>query len=253
MKNIFYLGLLMTLIFATWHFEEIGGLKKKAIKKKEASLFDPGELGDIRAIETKAARIEKGGDGKFRTARYHLDVDRERLQSFLSILGGVQIIRRLERNDWQGKLTDFFPPKKLQFKFEFENATLVYTIGNKLDFAQTFYMMIERGSDKQVLIVNDTAPSKMVQEKAIAYKSTEKYRRFVSMNFLKDDFFHDLRIFRDDFNRNSSRFETARISSFRTPKFFVNMKRHTTNPLALKFHIRYLQGTMIGDILPKFS
>jgi hypothetical protein len=107
-----------------------------------------------------------------------------------------------------------------------------FSLGKKLPYDQTFYMEVEKGGKKQIVIASDESPDPGVYQSDKDYQRSEaKYKRLQMIFMLTNLYFYDTRIFKDMYSDTEKiHFSEMAISTFRNKKFKINFKETKTIP-----------------------
>jgi hypothetical protein len=232
MKRIISLALILSgLAFYAYQTEELGGIAKKESDLKKHKMIDSENLGDMKKIMTSSFEINREGE-HFITKNGEL-VDSFRLQKFLDILGSMRVRRYLGIEDYSAaKREYFFDKDALTLTFEFENGVILFRLGRKLDFDQSFYMEVTQDGLTKQVVAFDSSPNEGTYAKANFHKNPEKYLRFKTMLSLKDNFFIDTHLFQKEFRSKQIAWKSLSLSNLRNKAFSIDLVAQTTTPKA---------------------
>ena len=95
-------------------------------------------------------------------------------QEFLREFDSIAIKKRLPLDIVRKHL---FPSEKLSMNFVFERGKVSVTLGNKLDFAHSFYLQIDTPAGTSVVVADDSASAKGAYLARESHRHDLKYRR----------------------------------------------------------------------------
>ena len=231
-KNLALFLVLVLALLGTYIFEEKSNRTAEAEHAKKTQLLDTEKLGDIQAIEGIKLNFEKRGDHFF-AKDTNLQLSQPRLDELFQILAGLKVKTFLNQAEVAKVGINFYiPDPTMKMTFRFEKGDLTFTLGKKLDFDQTFYMQITRGTDSQVVIVNDESPDPSVYQSDEEYrKSDAKYKRLEVVFLLTNKYFYDTRVFRDfKYTDERINFKNISIATFRNRKYAIDFEKSVTIP-----------------------
>jgi|GEM_PF-3938741 hypothetical protein len=232
-KNLTLLGILISLLVATYYIYEVGEQQDKIQKVQEKQLFKPNELGTMLSMSNVVVELESKGK-HFYTRSPRLLVDDRKLDSFFNILSGVRAMRILKEEDLSEKRQKLMFPEgdKYKLSFEFEKGKLIFVFGEKLKFDQTFYLKVTwkprkgEGSVRTV-IAEDVSAAKGMYNKESYHLSDRKYKRLLTMLYLDAEFFYETRPF---YNKTEMQLKRLAYLSQKQRPFTLNFLDSMTTP-----------------------
>ena len=231
-KNISLFLLLVVALSLTYWFEERGREKNEIIDTQTHSILDANDLGNLKSV--KGLKIDFEVVGKSYFARENrLPLSQARLDEFFKILSGLRVKTFLRDEDVKKVGRSFYVEDEgLKMTFSFERGEMSFTLGKKLPYDQTFYMEVEKGGKKQIVIASDESPDPGVYQSDKDYQRSEaKYKRLQMIFMLTNLYFYDTRIFKDMYSDSEKiHFSEVAISTFRNKKFKLNFKETKTVP-----------------------
>ncbi len=232
MKRILFLTLIFAgLAFYTYQSEELGGIAEKESELKKHKMIDAENLGDMRKISTTSFKLIRE-DEFFMTGSGEL-VDGFRLQKFLDILGRMRVRRYLGPEEYNlEKRKYFFDKEALTLTFEFDKGEIVFRLGRKLDFDQSFYMEVTQDGQTKQMVAFDSSPNEGTYDKKNFHKNPEKYLRFKTMLSLKENFFIDTHLFRNEFKTKKIAWKSLSLNNLRNRAFSIDLIAQATTPKA---------------------
>lgn len=231
-KNLILLGVLIAAIAITYFFEERANINNEKQKIIETSLLNADSLGDLKQVVGIKLNIEKRGP-LYYDKNNNLRMNPNRLDEFFKILSGLKVISTLNQAEVSKVGLNFYiPDPTMKLAFKFEKGEMVFTLGKKLDYDQSFYMKVDKGQDSQVVLVRDDSPDPGTYENEDAYKKSDaKYKRLQVVFYLTNKYFQDTSVFRDfAYKVDGINFEKINISTFRNKRFSLSFAESTTNP-----------------------
>ncbi|OUR98489.1 hypothetical protein A9Q84_03505 [Halobacteriovorax marinus] len=223
MKNLFLFLFLVALLCTVYITQEKKGIEKASSEDEYSRLLDTSKYGDLLEIQTPYNHIKKEGNF-FRNFSDGHPVDLKKVNDFLNRISYVRAVKYLEKEDINN-FDDFFPDKFLKMTFRFENGTLEYRLGKKLDYSQEFYIQFVGQGRDVVAISKDSLPFEGVIAKEGAHKSDHKYRRIKALFFLPPNFFMKMNLFPSDITN-----EVISFSNIRNRDFTVDFQNYKTTP-----------------------
>lgn len=193
-KNITLASILIVLLAITYVVHEQGAKHRLDQHLSQHKLFQPDKLGELKSFSNSVAQLKKEGD-QFIAQSIQQVVDPRKLDRAFEILGPIQAKRFLDEQELEElNLELAFPHDHYTFRFDFENGSVEYLIGEKLQFSQDFYMRVrwqELGGKvtTRYVIATDVSPSEGMYSKETYHLSDRKYVRLLSLVFLNEEHF----------------------------------------------------------------
>lgn len=230
MKRIVLLALIFAgLGYYTYQSEELGGIAKKESELKKHKMIDSENLGDLNRIKTSSFELNK--EGEFFITKSGELVDGFRLQKFLDILGRMRVRRYLGPEEYsKEKRSFFFDEEAPLLTFSFTKGEIVFRLGKKLEFDQSFYMEVTQDGLTKQLVAFDSSPNEGTYAKESFHKNPEKYLRFKTMLSLKEDFFIDTHLFQKEFRSKKIAWSSLVIDNLRNKSFTLDLVGQNTTP-----------------------
>lgn len=236
-SNLILLIVLILSLVATYFLIEKRNLDKSATLDKESKVLNFDKLGEIKRFTTQKADMVKEGDALFmRESRY--PVNNKRLEEVFTILSNIKTKSIVPSSEVQKVGRNFYiPDDQMKIGFYFEDETIFFILGKKLDFDQSFYMEVVRETkaraESAILIAYDSSPDNGVyQNEEEMKRSDAKYRRLQAIFFLGESFYNDLRIFKDRYPEENIAIKEVSFATFRNKKFTVSFANTRTVPEA---------------------
>ncbi|HAZ14404.1 MAG: hypothetical protein A2X86_19440 [Bdellovibrionales bacterium GWA2_49_15] len=239
-KTIFLLGIAVFLGIFTYHFEELGGIKKVEGEKNARALFDQTQLGELIGLRLPRATVKKV-NGQFRVMETDQLVDAGKLQEVFDILGYLQVRRILSSEELKlVSRKEFFPTEEERFAFVFEKGEVPVLIGKKVDHEQSFYLEVKTPGGVKTVLAYDSSPQVQPVSEETYRLNPFKYNRILSIVHLQPSFFHDTFLFRE-WKRKAGVDNIAKVEfqNVRNIPFSIDLKNKSTVPVA-PAGIRYL-------------
>lgn len=246
-KNLILFIVLILALVGTYIFEERSNRISEATLAKKGQLLDVESLGEITAIQGIKLNFEKRGPAYF-DKENGLKLSEPRLAEFFQILSGLKVKNFLNQAEVNKVGANFYiPDPSMRMTFQFEKGAVTFVLGKKLDFDQSFYMQVIKGSASQIVIVNDESPDPGVYQSDEEYKKSDaKYKRLEIVFLLTNKYFHDARVFKDfNYVEDKINFKSINVSTFRNKKYSINFENSTTNPPAPK-GINYFEENWVS-------
>ena len=231
-RNISLFILLILAITATYFFEERANRKSEAALDKKLSIVDVDRLGEVTAIDGVKLAFEKRGDDYYAKDN-NLKLSKARLEEFFTILSGVKIKTFLDEKEVNKVGKSFYiPDPGMRMTFTFEKGQLVFILGKKLEYDQSFYMEVIRDQKSQIVIAHDESPDPGVYQTDDEYKKSDaKFRRLAMIFLLTNKYFHDTHVLKDlGYVEDKINFKEIAISTFRNRRFVINFEKSITIP-----------------------
>lgn len=247
--NLILLGVLILALGLTYLLIEKRNQDKTVSEDKEAKVLNFDKLGEIRRFTTQKADIVKEGDSLFmRESRY--PVNGKRLEEVFTILSNIRNKSIVPSSEVQkvGK-TFYIPDEQMKLGFYFDDETIYFILGKKLDFDQSFYMEVVRETNSKtesaILIAFDSSPDNGVYQSDEEMKRSDaKYRRLQAIFFLGESYYNDLRLFKNRYPEDNIAFKEVSFATFRNKKFSLNFVATKTEPEAPK-GVKYFDDNWI--------
>jgi hypothetical protein len=247
-NNLLLLALLTVLLAVTYIIHEQGDIKREQAFLSKHQLFKTENLGEMISFSNAAMMMNRSDNGVFKSQKSEFLIDSNKLEQALQILAPIQARRFLEEDELaQLNLELAFPHTNYLFKFEFENASISYLIGEKIQFSQDFYMKIqwkEQGQKEltRYVVATDVSLLEGVHSEDTYHRSEAKYMRLLSLLFLDEDFFADTRLL--DLSSDSN-MTSLMIENQQNRPFEVDFGNFTTSPAAPE-GLLYNRATISG-------
>ncbi len=230
-QNAILLLTLSALILGAYIFEELGGRQQTAEEEKRTNLFDMKKYGDVKSFKSPEAEIVVLAGGASHTLKHNWPVDPTKLQKFFEVLTGIRAKRIL--SDDEVKQIDrktMFPTDEALMTFRFEKGEVGFRLGKKLDTEQSFYLEVIQENEKNVVIAHDTGKVTTIYNQEEAWRDDTKYKRFLTLFYLKDSWFHDLSIFPIEERQKIHKIVELELDNFRNKKFKLLFHGGATRP-----------------------
>ena len=184
---------------------------KKEKLAAASRLIEPSKLGRLVMFQTRKASLIFKGDDVF-TEKNHIPCDKRKVQDFFDALVSLKVVRIIEAEQIE-RLGErhFFDDPTPHLKFIFENTTLGFVLGKKLNFNETFYMKIIEDKNERYAIVKDTSPITKIYLQEDVGRSNLPYLKFLEAANTADHFFYDTHIFQ---KKGGTDFHKASFSDY---------------------------------------
>lgn len=236
-KNPILFGILILFLVLTYFFEEKAGIDQKNKKDQEAMILDTNSLGEMKSLKGIKINIDKRKED-FYDADNGLLLSMDRMTEVFQILSTLRAVKILDPIEVAkvGK-NHYIPDDAFSLTFSFERGNIVFRLGHKLEFDQSFYMEVIKNGESSVVVVNDISPDPGAYENEEDYKKSDaKYKRLQVVFLLTNKYFQDTEILRSlKYDKEEKiNFESVTVQTFRNKKFTVNFKKLITDPAPLK-------------------
>lgn len=223
------IAILLTSI--VYVFEEKADVAKRSEIEKKSLLIDPTSLGELKSFRGKNFKINTL-DKIFYTDSPRKKADNESVDAFFNEISGVKVKRILDENEVKGlsEAQIFNDDSDSFLEFEFQNKTIYFQLGKKLDFDQTFYLKVKEGNSEKIIIAEDSKPLDQVYMQEDAHRADGKYRKFKSMMDLPQFFFFDMRLFKREEYPKFDQIDSITIKSFRNKSYQILIQTNQTDP-----------------------
>ncbi len=234
------LNLVLFLVLAlgltiTYFVHEKFSTENKVKLEQQSQLLNFESVGDIKRFTSTQADILKEGD-QYYTSEARYPVNKNKIEEVFLILANLKVKSLIDQNEIEKiGYQNFFPKEILRLGFYFEKESVFLTLGNKIEFDQSFYIEIERvkngQSQKEILIAYDSSPDQGIYTSEEEMKRSDaKYRRLKAIFYLGDSFYNDLKIFKEQFSHDKIDIKSISFATFRNKKFFVDFEKMETGP-----------------------
>jgi hypothetical protein len=228
-KNIVLLAIAIGLATFTYYFQEVGDKKERKANELEGRVLDPEALGELKGFSLSSVEISKQGGQYLVTSNGQL-ADERKIESFMQLLSAIKIKRKLSKVE-TAKLDrqDIFPENDELMTFVFANAKVIFRLGKKLSFDRSFYMEVQQGEKRDIVIAFDSSDLNGVYQRGDAHRAEHHYKRFQSLFYLDQKYFLDYRIFRNWMKEQWS-LRSVDIDNSRNRAFRIDFINASTNP-----------------------
>jgi len=230
-QNAILLLTLSALILGAYLFEELGGQKQTAEEERRTNLFDMKKYGEVKSFKSPEAEVRVLAGGASVTVKHDWPVDPLRLQEFFNILTGIRAKRILSPEEIKEISREtMFPTDQAFMTFTFANGQVGFRLGKKLDTEQSFYLEVIQGDKKDIVIAHDTGKVTTIYNQEQSWRDDTKYKRFLTLFYLKDSWFYDLSIFPIEDKIKMQKIVELELDNFRNKKFKLIFTGGTTRP-----------------------
>jgi len=235
-KNLWLLVCLILALILTYVFEERANIMSEKEKIITSTLLNADSLGELKTLKGIKLNFYKKGNAYYDQVT-HLELSESRLNEFFQLLSNLKVSSTLNKEDVNKVGLPFYiPDPHIKLQFTFSKGDMIFTLGKKLDYDQSFYMQVEKNGQSEVLIVKDDSPDPGAYESEEQYKKSDaKYRRMQVVFMLTNKYFEDTRVFRElNYKSDMINFESMSIATFRNKRFFISFANSTTTPAVPK-------------------
>jgi len=235
MKNFVLFCSFVLLAIFIYFFEEIGTQKQIAGEASRSTLISAEELGELKSFETPNVVIKiEQGQYKLVDGDRDYPADRKKIHKIFKLLGNIRGKRVLSVDLKKSKnRKEFFPDENQKFIFNFKNDKIIFILGKKLNFDQSFYLEVQQGKVIKYLVAHDIGANEGIYQEKDFHRNANKYLRLKSILFLKADFFYDKKVFNQiRLNEKMGALKSIQFENFRNRPFQVSFDEHRTLPAA---------------------
>ena len=191
MRNIGLLGIAIFLGSLAYIYEELGEISKQKEKDRRGKFFTPEKWGKIVGLSTPKIKIAKKGTYYY-DLKTNQKISESHLHSFLKEISTLRIQKSLQEGQIHSEnRQEFFPDENQKIIFSFEKETASLLLGNKLNFAQSFYLEVTKGNKTRQIIAYDTKVAQGVYKKNNAHRHSLKYQRLKGLYELRPNDFYE--------------------------------------------------------------
>ena len=222
-RNLILLSLLSFLLITTYYLYEKPTLHKVS-KNDSKSLMDFKDLGELKSFRNNNISISiKNGRYYIGDPKNNYLAEKKNIELFLNYLGNLHHKKIIT----EGKREEFIPLNANQLVFTFENESLIFTLGRKLDFSPEYYLELKRKNKSLIVLVEDKNIPEGVYQKEDSHNHDLNYRQILTLMNLDSKFFEDKKVFRliDNMNINQ-----VNLTNFRGSSYKINLNKNTTTP-----------------------
>ncbi len=228
-QNILLLITATLLATFTYFYQEVGDKEKKHVKEIEGRVLDPEALGELIGFSLAHVDVAKQG-GQYLVTNSGQFADERKIETFMQLLSGIKIKRKLKESEvLKLDKKEIFPSKEEVMTFIFSKAKVIFRLGKKLSFDRTFYMEVENGQKRDIVIAFDSSSLDGVYQKNEAHRAEHHYKRFRSLFYLNSNYFLDYRIFKSWMQSKWS-LKTIELNNSRNKVFKVDLTAAQTSP-----------------------
>lgn len=193
MRNLVFLGIISLLIGYIYFFEEKKTIEEYKNRAQAEKLLDIKNAGQILYLKGENFSLAKEGEeflveGKFRVSNKALD-------RFFKELMNLKVQRVLKEDELSSiTLKHILPENNSFIEVGFEKSKVRLKIGKKLNFAQTFYLIVENlatQSTKYVVAKYHNTYTGSAQDKE-QHRSDMSYNQVLKLFNLESNFFKEL-------------------------------------------------------------
>lgn len=238
-KNLILLGVLILAIGLTYIFEEKRNQDKTEELNQKASIIDVKKVGELESIKGLKLNIKKNNETYF-DAENQVPFSNKKMEEFFKILSGLKIKKILSETETKNVDFKFYiPDADLKLTFGFKNSSFAVTLGKKLDYDQSFYLLIEKNINgvlsKELAVAVDESPDPNMYQSDKEYKKSEfKFQRLQMLFYLTNVFFYETKVFASfPYSEDRINFKKISISTFRNKKFTIDFEKTQTIPPVL--------------------
>ncbi len=231
-KNLSLLGLLILALVLTYFFEERSNITSEKERMIASTLLSSDSLGDLQSLKGVKLDFYKK-EGVFFDHSTNLKLSEARLNEFFQLLSNLKVTSTINKAEvTKVGLPFYIPDQEVKLHFTFSRGEMIFTLGKKLDYDQSFYMQVEKNGQSEVVIVRDDSPDPGAYANEEQYKKSDaKYRRIQVVFLLTNKYFEDTRVFQDfNYKPDTINFESMSIATFRNKRFSISFASSTTTP-----------------------
>jgi len=230
--TLILLGIAVLLTTSVYFFEEKAEVSKRETKEQQTMLFNPSELGELKAFSGNNFSIIVEGKSFFTVSPKKL-VDQRNVDAFFNELSGLRVSRILSKEElakvpYESMFASDSDKEVLLFKFS--NKELTFKLGKKLEFDQSFYMEVDDGLEKKIVIAFDNRPADEIYMQNQAHRSDMRYKKFKSLIELDQNFFYDARLIKREQLLFLDNLDSIEIKSFRNKAYSLSILQNTSIP-----------------------
>ncbi len=153
--NLILAATLTFLILGVYYFIELPERELQNRSYEIENIFSYNKEDVISSFKTANLDVVKNGDKFFITSENKF-ADEKKINTTLEFLQNIRARRMIEGEIDEAK---FFTNKEIFFTFKFSNGNeITYTIGNKLDYADEFYLQISDKTVTKTVIAYNSMP-----------------------------------------------------------------------------------------------
>ena len=224
--NAIYFLILTCLLTFTYFFQELKERERFAEKDRREILFNEKVYGPFLGFNLNGTNFFKDADGKFKTKK-NIPISQEKVLKVLNILSGLRVekILPMKEESFNKSKKLFFSTQEQQITFKFKNSEMIFTLGEKLTYSQSFYFKVKSGKKTVFGIAKDVSDFKALYQKENYENSSKRYDRLSNILKLNRGYFIDKKIMGPFSKVHSIKFE-----GIGGEKFSLDFSKHTTLP-----------------------
>ena len=224
--NAIYFLILTCLLTFTYFFQELKEREKFEEKDRREILFNEKVYGPFLGFELNDTYFFKDRNGQFKTKK-NIPISQEKVFKVLNILSGLRVEKVLpvgeKKINEDQKL--FFPHKEQKITFRFKNKRMVFILGQKLSYSQSFYFKIEGGKKVIFGIAKDVSDFKALYQKENYENSSKRYNRLSNILSLNENYFINKKII-----GSFSKIKKIKFEGVGGEKFSLDLSKNATIP-----------------------
>jgi len=224
--NAIYFLILTCLLSFTYFFQELKEREKFDELDRREVLFNEKVYGPFLGFNLNGTDFFRDVDGKFKTKK-NIPISQERVLKVLNILSGLRIekVLPIEQESFKKSKELFLPNKEQKITFKFKNNKMVFTLGQKLSYSQSFYFKIKGGKKTIWGIAKDVSDFKALYQKENYENSSKRYNRLSSVLGLEEDYFINKKII-----GHFSKVNKIQFLGVGGEKFSLDLRKNSTFP-----------------------
>lgn len=227
MRNLFFLGILVSLLTFTYFSEERSEQESYETKQMQEKLFSVEESGELKSFKSTSFSFKRNDNGNY-ISQNELPISQEKISLFFNQLYNIKVRRVLENEELQEISHDLLIDRNAPaLDFLFERNEIRILMGKKTSFSKRFYMNIinkKRNTKKWVVASYESAYGSAYKEED-AHKSDAPYKQALALFNLPEKTFVDYRVF-----TNIGRPHKVEVSSLRNRPYTIDLKEFKTSP-----------------------
>jgi len=230
--TLILLSIAVLLTTSIYFFEEKAEVSKRETKEQQTMLFNPNKLGELKAFSGNSFSIVVEGKSFF-TLKPKKLVDQRNVDAFFNELSGLRVSRILSKEELAKVPYDSMfssDSDKQTLHFKFSQKELVFKLGKKLEFDQSFYMEVDDGIEKKIVIAFDNRPADEIYMQNQAHRSDMRYKKFQSLIELDQNFFYDARLIKREQLPFLENLDSIEVKSFRNKAYSLSILKNTSIP-----------------------
>ncbi len=228
-RNLTLFGILLGLLLFTYFYEELGQREEIKEQQKREELFSSTAFGTLHKLILPQAEFTFDPSSPvIQVGEHRLRGDAEKIKSLLDLLGSLRVESVLEPAEIEKRgIKTFMGESPLKTIFHFEKGQIEFTLGERLEVSDGFYVHVLTPLETKYAIVTTQKKEQEVYWKQ-GDAAGREYRHLRNLLSQSNSSFYNLSLL-----RSKVELASVSVSNLRNRSFTLDFNQMTTDPAPL--------------------